>query len=182
LSLTVSAVTPFSQCASIPAAGAMVQTVTVKELFKTAFKSQGTDPPDATPGQWYRKEVNTESQTVLDNVSFKDDLDVVPGQAGSGTRIRLNFSNIPAGWTLTLPAYVGDKVHLIQATTGGDNGLFKPAANAIVLTTAGSVTYEVMAQQGKEIDYFTIPVTINNSTPSSTPGPMAHRRKLEGAL
>jgi hypothetical protein len=119
---------------------------------------------------------------VLDNVSFKDDLDVVPGQAGSGTRIRLNFSNIPAGWTLTLPAYVGDKVHLIQATTGGDNGPFNPAASAVVLTKAGSVTYEVMAQQGKEIDYFTIPVTINNSTPSSTPGPMAHRRKLEGAL
>ena len=34
-----------------------------------------------------------------------NDLDVVPGQAGSGTRIRLNFSNIPAGWTLTLPAH-----------------------------------------------------------------------------
>jgi hypothetical protein len=170
LSLTVSAVTPFSQCASIPAAGTVVQTVTVKELFKTAFKSQGTDPPDATPGKWYRKEVNTESQTVLDNVVFKNDIDVVPGQAGSGTRIRLNFSNIPAGWTLTLPVYVGDKVHFIQATTGGDNGLFKPAASAIVLTKAGSVTYEVMAQQGREIDYFTIPVTINNGTPSSTPG------------
>ena len=93
-----------------------------------------------------------------------------PVRPAPGTRIRLNFSNIPAGWTLTLPAYVGDKVHYIQSTTGGDNGLFKPAASAIVLTKAGSVTYEVMAQQGREIDYFTLPVTINNTTPSSTPG------------
>jgi hypothetical protein len=56
----------------------VVSTITIRELFKTAFKVQGQDPPNATPGQWYLKSNNTESQTVLDNISFNNALDIPP--------------------------------------------------------------------------------------------------------
>jgi len=119
LSTTVSSVTNFAQCNSTPTAGSVVSTLTVKELVNTAFKSPnvnltGTNS-NTIPGQWYQNGVNTESQTVLTNValvsstsqqspgSFADQINAVPGQADSATRIRVNFSNIPAGSPFPFP-------------------------------------------------------------------------------
>ena len=67
---------------------------------------------------------------------------------------------------------MGDRVHSIQATSGGDNGAFNPATKAITLSSpGGSVIYEVMAAQGNEIDWFTIPVTVNNTgSAGNSPG------------
>jgi hypothetical protein len=170
LSVAVSSVTNFAQCNSTPTNGTVVSTLTVKELVNTAFKSPASSTANATPGQWYQNGVNTESQTVLAGVGFSNALGAVPGQADSATRIRVNFSNIPAGVTLTLPVSVGNSSSSIQATTSGDLGAFSPAGSPITLTSAGSVTYEVRAQQGSAIDSFTIPVTVTYTfTPPSTP-------------
>jgi len=83
----------------------------------------------------------------------------------------VNFSNIPAGVTLSLPTSVASgTTGSIQATSSGDVGAFSPAGSAITLTSAGSVTYEVRTQNGSGIDSFTIPVTITYTyTPPSTP-------------
>jgi hypothetical protein len=186
LSTTVSSVTNFAQCNSTPTAGSVVSTLTVKELVNTAFKSPnvnltGTNS-NTIPGQWYQNGVNTESQTVLTNValvsstsqqspgSFADQINAVPGQADSATRIRVNFSNIPAGVTLSVPVSVGSGNSVIQATSSGDVGAFTIAGGAVTLTSAGSVTYQVVAQQAGAIDSFSIPVTITYTyTPPSTP-------------
>jgi hypothetical protein len=186
LSTTVSSVTNFAQCNSTPTAGTIVSTLTVKELVNTAFKAPnvnltGTNS-NTIPGQWYQNGVNTESQTVLPNValvsstsqqspgSFADQINAVPGQADSATRIRVIFSNIPAGVTLSVPVSVGSGNSIIQATSSGDVGAFTIAGGAITLTSAGSVTYQVVAQQAGAIDSFTIPVTLTYTyTPPSTP-------------
>jgi len=164
----------------------VVSTLTVKELVNTAFKSPnvnltGTNS-NTIPGQWYQNGVNTESQTVLTNVAlvnstsqqspgiFADQINAVPGQADSATRIRVNFSNIPAGVTLSVPVSVGSGNSVIQATSSGDVGAFTIAGGAVTLTSAGSVTYQVVAQQAGAIDSFSIPVTITYTyTPPSTP-------------
>jgi len=170
LSVAVSSVTNFAQCTSTPTAGTVVSTLTVKELVNTAFKSPAALPVNATPGQWYQNGVNTESQTVLAGVGFSNALGAIPGQADSATRIRVNFSNIPAGVTLSLPVSVGTAASSIQATSSGDVGAFSLAGSAITLTSAGSVTYEVRSQNGSAIDSFAIPVTITYTyTPPSTP-------------
>jgi len=172
LSTTVSSVTNFAQCNSTPTAGSIVSTLTVKELVNTAFKAPAAATINQTPGQWYQNGVNTESQTILTTVpaTWVNQLGAVPGQADSATRIRVNLSNIPAGVQLSLPVSVGSSTSAIQATSSGDLGTFSLAGNAITLTTAGSVTYEVRAQQGSAIDSFTIPITIIYTyTPPSTP-------------
>jgi hypothetical protein len=83
----------------------------------------------------------------------------------------VNFSNIPAGVTITLPVSVSSgTTGSIQATTSGDVGSFSLAGSSISLTSAGSVTYEVRTQNGGAIDSFAIPVTITYTyTPPSTP-------------
>jgi hypothetical protein len=174
LSVAVSSVSNFAQCNSTPTSGTppgtTISTLTVKELVNTAFKSPASSAINATPGQWYQNGVNTESQTVLAGVGFTNALGAVPGQADSATRIRVNFSNIPAGVTLSVPASVASGTSLIQATTSGDVGAFSLAGSAITLTSSGSVTYEVRAQNGSAIDSFTIPVTISYAyVPPSTP-------------
>jgi len=192
LSVAVSSVTNLAQCTSTPTtgtpAGSTVTTLTVKELVNTAFKSPASCPgtgcvnSNATPGQWYQNGVNSESQTVLSGIteisantqqapgSFANQLGNTPGLADSATRIRVNFSNIPAGVTITLPVSVGTATSSIQATTGGDTGSFSLAGSAIALTSAGSVTYQVITQQGSAIDSFAIPVVISYTyTPPSTP-------------
>jgi len=171
LSVAVSAVTNFAQCTSTPTSGTIVSTLTIKELVNTAFKSPNVSPVNSTPGQWYQNGVNTESQTVLPSTGFSDALGATPGQADSATRIRVNFSNIPAGVTLSLPTSVASgTTGSIQATSSGDVGAFSPAGSAITLTSAGSVTYEVRTQNGSGIDSFAIPVTITYTyTPPSTP-------------
>jgi len=170
LSVAVSSVSNFAQCTSTPTAGSIISTLTVKELVNTAFKSPAVLPVNSTPGQWYQNGVNTESQTVLPTANFSDALGAIPGQADSATRIRVNFSNIPAGVTLSLPVSVGTAASSIQATSSGDVGSFSIAGSAITLTSAGSVTYEVRSQNGSAIDSFAIPVTITYTyTPPSTP-------------
>jgi len=179
LSVSVSSVTNFAQCTSTPTAGTAISTLTIKELVNTAFKSPAVAAVNSTPGQWYQNGVNTESQTVLPSAVFTtctapqtcvNTLGAVPGQADSATRIRVNFSNIPAGVQLSLPASVGSATSSLQATTSGDIGAFSLAGSSITLTTSGSVTYEVRAQNGSNIDSFTIPVTVTYTyTPPSTP-------------
>jgi len=190
LSVAVSSVTNFAQCNSTPTAGTPITTLTVKELVNTAFKSPASSPANSTPGQWYQNGVNTESQTVLANLAtadsqnqqaagtFANQLKKTPGLADSATRIRINFSNIPAGVTLSLPASISSPVNCtgagctgtLQATTSGDVGAFSLSGSAISLTSSGSVTYEVVNQNGSGIDEFRIPVTITYAfTPPSTP-------------
>jgi hypothetical protein len=178
LSVAVSSTTNFAQCTSTPTSGTTVTTLTVKELVNTAFKSPaailGTPggQNNSTPGQWYQNGINTESQTVLaaNPGNWTNLLGNQPGLADSATRIRVNFSNIPAGVTLSLPVSVGTAASSIQATSSGDLGAFSPAGSAITLTSAGSVTYEVRSQNGSAIDSFAIPVTITYTyTPPSTP-------------
>jgi hypothetical protein len=172
LSVGVSSVTNFAQCNSTATSGTVVSTITVKELVNTAFKSPASSTANQTPGQWYQNGINTESQTVLTPVpsSFTDPLGAIPGQADSATRIRINFSNVPAGVTLSLPVSIGTAASSIQATSAGDVGAFSLAGSAITLTSAGSVTYEVKTQNGSSIDSFAIPVTVTYTyTPPSTP-------------
>jgi hypothetical protein len=192
LSTTVSATTNFAQCQSTPTSGTVVSTLTIKELVNTAFKAPSfigsgtTNPPTGNfvAGQWYQNGVNTESQTILSNVTlnssstistpnpgtFVDQTGAIPGQADWATRIRVNFSNIPAGVTLSLPVTIGSGSSIIVATSGGDTGGFTLAGSAVTLTSAGSVTYQVVAQNAGAIDTFNIPVTLTYTyTPPSTP-------------
>jgi len=179
LSVAVSSVTNFAQCNSTPTQGTVVSTLTVKELVNTAFKSPNATigavggVNNNTPGQWYQNGLNTESQTVLP-ANFKNESGgtspATPGQADTATRIRINFSNIPAGVTLSLPVTIGSGASTATATTSGDVGSFSAAASAITLTSSGSVTYQVTAQNGSAIDSFSVPVTITYTyTPPSTP-------------
>ena len=197
LSTAVSASTNVAQCQSTATSGTVVSTLTIKELVNTAFKSpnvclgvagngcpttNGAVADNRTPGQWYQNGVNTESQTVLTNLSasstlatpnpgtFVNQIGATPGLADSATRIRVNFSNIPAGVTLSLPVTVGSGASVLNATSSGDLGSFSLAGSAVTLTSAGSVTYQVVQQQAGAIDTFNIPVTITYTyTPPSTP-------------
>jgi len=186
LSVAVSAVSNFAQCNSTPTAGSTISTLTIKELVNTAFKSPAVSTGavggvfNNTPGQWYQNGLNTESQTVLP-ANFSNGAGtstVVPGQADSATRIRVNFSNIPAGVTVSVPVTIcatatctGTLNSFANATSSGDVGGFSIASGTSVsLTSSGSVTYEVRAQQGSAIDSFLVPVTITYTyTPPSTP-------------
>jgi hypothetical protein len=182
LSVAVSSVTNFAQCNSTATSGSVVSTLTVKELVNTAFKSPASSTQNATPGQWYQNGVNTESQTVLTGLptsgtnAWTNQIGAVVGQADSATRIRINFSNIPAGVTLSLPVSVASSgsnlstIGSLQATSAGDVGAFSLSGSAVTLTSSGSVTYEVRNQDGSKIDQFAIPVTITYTyTPPSTP-------------
>jgi len=179
LSVTVGTPTNFAQCNSTSTSGTLVSTLSVKELVNTAFKSPASSTSNLVPGQWYQNGVNTESQTVLPAGVFgaSNQLGATPGLADSGTRIRVNFSNIPAGVTLSLPVTIcgtatcaSTVTSFAQATTSGDVGAFSLAGSAVTLTSAGSVTYEVKGQNGSAIDTYVIPVTITYTyTPPSTP-------------
>lgn len=175
LSVSVSSVTNFAQCNSTPTSGTVVSTLTIKELVNSAFKAPASSTINQTPGQWYQNGVNTESQTVLTTVpgNWTNQISAVPGQADSATRIRVNFSNIPAGVTLSLPVTIGNAngtAPSAVATSSGDLGAFSPAGSAITLTSAGAVTYQIVGQNGSAIDSFSIPVTLTYTyTPPSTP-------------
>jgi len=181
LSVAISSVTNFAQCNSTVTAGSTVTTITIKELVNTAFKSPASSAGNSSPGQWYQNGVNTESQTVLTGLPTTGSGQIwtlqngsTPGLADSSTRIRVNFSNIPAGVTLQLPVTIGNAngttAPSAVATTSGDVGSFSPAGSNITLTTAGSVTYQVVAQNGSAIDSFSVPVIITYTyTPPSTP-------------
>jgi len=187
-SLSVSVTSPatnFTQCNSTPTAGTSVTALTIKELVNTAFKSPnvvtgavgGTPPNNNTPGQWYQNGLNTESQTVLTTLpsTWTNQLGSIPGEGDSATRIRINFSNIPAGVTLTLPVSIGtgctgNATSCATATTSGDVGSFSAATSPVVLTSSGSVTYQVTGQSGTLIDSFSVPITVTYTyTPPSTP-------------
>jgi len=182
LSVAVSSVQNFAQCNSTPTSGTVINTLTVKELVNTAFKSPAATlgtvglVNNNTPGQWYQNGLNTESQTVLP-ANFSNGSggtsSSVPGQADTATRIRVNFSNIPAGVTVSLPVSIASNPvgGTLTATSSGDVGAFSRAAGtSISLTSSGSVTYEVTAQNGSAIDSFGIPVTVTYTyTPPSTP-------------
>ncbi len=186
LSVAVASTSNFAQCTSTTTSGSVVTTLTVKELVNTAFKSPNVvtgavgGVNNNTPGQWYQSTLNTESQTVLSSVpsTWTNAVGSTPGQADSATRIRVNFSNIPAGVTLTLPVTIcatatcgtGTLASSATATTSGDVGNFSPASSNITLTSSGSVTYQVTAQNGAAIDSFLVPITVTYTyTPPSTP-------------
>jgi len=178
--------TTFTQCTSTATSGSVVTALIIKELVQTAFKSPAACPGsgcptgtnNATPGQWYQNNLNTESQTVLATglTNWSNTLGNQPGLADSATRIRINFSNIPAGVTLSLPVSIGTgctgttPTSCATATTSGDLGAFSMAGSAISLTSSGSVTYQVTGQSGAAIDQFNVPVTVTYTyTPPSTP-------------
>jgi len=187
LATAVSSVTNFAQCNSTSTAGTTITTqFTVRALVNTAFKAPASIPENSTPGRWYQNNVNTESQTVLSGVTVTNSTasqpnpgtfinqisGTTPGLGDSATRIRVNFSGIPAGVTLSVPVTIGSGATLAAATSTGDLGAFSLASGtSISLTSAtGSVTYQVIAQQAGAIDTFTIPVTITYTyVPPSTP-------------
>jgi len=183
-SLSVSVTSPptsFTQCNSTPTNGSTVTSLTVKELVQTAFKSPASTTTNTTPSGWYQNNVNTESQTIFTGIGglpptsgvptpWSDGINATPGQADSSTRIRINFSNIPAGVTLTLPVTIGSGTSTATATTSGDVGSFSMATGPISLTSSGSVTYQVTGQSGSAIDSYTVPVSVLYTyTPPSTP-------------
>jgi len=189
-SLSVSVTSPpanFTQCNSTATSGSTVTALTIKELVQTAFKSPNVvtgalgGVNNNTPGQWYQNNLNTESQTVLTGLPQTTSTTVTsgtwqiangatPGLADSATRIRINFSNIPAGVTLTLPVTIGSGSSTASATTSGDVGTFSLATSNISLTSSGSVTYQVTAQSGALIDSYSVPIIVTYTyTPPSTP-------------
>jgi len=172
----------FSQCQSTATSGTSFSNLTIKELVNTAFKSPNVvtgalgGVNNNTPGQWYQNNLNTESQTVFTAPSsWTDQISAIPGEGDSATRIRVNFSNIPAGVTVSVPVSIGTScgatpTSCAVATTSGDVGSFSAATSAITLTSAGSVTYQVVGQSGTSIDSFTVPITVTYTyTPPSTP-------------
>jgi len=187
LSVTVTSPPPsLTQCNSTPTSGTVISSLSIKELVQTAFKNQVCPGPgcpalvsNSIPGQWYQNAVNTESQTVLPSTpsGWTNSLGagIQPGLGDSATRIRINFSNIPAGVTLSLPVSIGTScgatpTSCATATTAGDVGGFSAAGSAITLTSSGSVTYQVTGQSGSAIDTFAVPVTVTYTyTPPSTP-------------
>jgi len=178
LSVAVSSVTSMTQCSSTPTAGSTISTLTVKELVNTAFKSPNVITGaigglnNNTPGQWYQNGINTESQTAISTpAGFTNQTNSAIGTADAATRIRINFSNIPAGVTVSVPVSIGTGNSVLNATASGDVGSFSLASGTnVTLTSSGSVTYEVRAQQGSAIDSFTIPVVVTYTfTPPSTP-------------
>jgi hypothetical protein len=190
LSVGVGSVSGFAQCNSTPTQGSVITTLSVKELVNTAFKAPaavlGTvgGINNNTPGQWYQNGLNTESQLVYSpptsgTGSYNNPLGATPGLADSATRFRVNFSNIPAGVTISVPVTIcqsatnctGTNTNVAQATSSGDIGPFSIATGTnVTLTSSGSVTYQVITQQGSNIDTFQIPVTVTYTyTPPSTP-------------
>jgi hypothetical protein len=197
----------FTQCTSTPTNGTSFSNLTIKELVQTAFKSPnacpatgsnpGTCPSNLSntiPGNWYQPGLNTESQTVLSGVtqvsstnvqppgSFADQISAVPGQADSSTRIRINFSNIPAGVTISVPVTItcsGTTCPSVNGSTftstavassSGDTGAFSSASGSISITSSGSVTYQITSQTGAGIDQLIVPITTTYTyTPPSTP-------------
>jgi hypothetical protein len=186
-SLSVSVTTPpanFAQCTSTATSGSTITNIKVSELVNTAFKAPAScsgvaatgctvNISNSTPGQWYQNGLNTESQTVLPtNISgWVNNIGATPGQADAATRIRINFSNVPAGVTISVPVTIQVNSSSILNATASDVGSFSIVSGSTVsLTSAGSVTYEVRAQQGGLIDSFSIPTTITYTyTPPSTP-------------
>jgi len=166
LSLTPPSTIPsFAQCTSTTTT---FSTFTIKEAIEGAFKSPNVATNNSTPGQWYTNGVNTESQTVIPAASFStagqgfsDPLAAVPGQADAATRIRINFSNIPAGVTVSLPVTITSGSFQLVATSSGDVGAFSIASGTTVaLTAAGSITYQVQAQSGSSLASIAVPITV----------------------
>ena len=187
-SLSVSVTSPpvsFAQCQSQTASGSqttLVGALKVSELVNTAFKTRLAIPPATNGvGQWYQNGVNSESQTIFTPPSTWGSPIATPGQADWATRIRVNVANIPGGVTVYLPVSImsGTTGQLV-ATSAGDLGTFTPATGSsltgvtnttfIALTSASSVTYEVVQQNGVGIDSFSFPIYVGYTyTPPSTP-------------
>ncbi len=163
LSVSVSPELNLSGCPSFSSTSA--GTVTISQLFNTAFKSPAVSASNSTPGGWYGG-LNTESQTVLSAApaGWTNQLTgVVPGQADHATRIRVNLSNIPAGITVLLPVNVSGSSGggTLVATSGGDLNAFSMDPGVqIPVTTSGSITYEVRSQSSTS---FAIPILISSA-------------------
>jgi hypothetical protein len=184
---TLSALVSGLTCA--PASGSVVDNITIAELVNTAFKSPAfSTASNGTVGAWYQNGVNTESQTSIPSppASFINQTASVVGQADAATRIRVTFANVPSSVTLSLPSgagtaqcgtspsfsYTGTPVCSgstppkilsgISATIGGDLGAFSQALGSTVqVVGSGSITYEVVGQNGSGIDSFNLPVTVS---------------------
>jgi uncharacterized protein (TIGR03437 family) len=167
LNVSVGNTATVTQCQG--ATNTTLTNLTISELFLNAFKSPASSTQNSTPAGWYQNNINTESQTVLPAtpLGWTNSLasaGVQPGKADAATRIRVNFSNIPSGVTISVPVTIGNTSSELVATSGGDLGAFKlQSGTSISLTTSGSVTYEVRAQQPSAIDSFTIPMTVSTS-------------------
>ena len=163
LSLSVSTPLPsFTQCQPQTTT---ITNFTIGRLLYSAFKSLASATNNATPGGWFQNS-NTESQTVLQPLpaGWIDQLSgIVPGQADTATRIRVNIANIPLGVTVTLPVNVNNgSGGTLTASSGGDLGTFSAAPGVgIAITSSGSVTYEVRAISATLA--FNIPITISGS-------------------
>jgi len=195
-SLSVSVTSPaptLAQCQSQTAAS-LLGNVKISELVNTAFKNQGSSTTNGV-GQWYQNGVNTESQTIFTNYpttgsqAWSSSLVATPGQADAATRIRVNISNIPAGVTVYLPVSVSSgTTGQIEAVSGGDlasstaPGTFSVASGStaggssvtyttyVAFTTSGSLTYQIVSQNGSGIDSFSFPIYVSYTyTAPSTP-------------
>ncbi len=166
LSVSVSPELNFSGCSSLSTS---IGTLTIGELFNTAFKSPAASASNSTPGGWYQYSVNTESQTVLSSTpsGWTNQLTgAIPGQADHATRIRVNLSNIPAGVTVLMPVNVTNSSGSgsLVATSGGDLGPFSTAIGTqIPVTSSGSVTYEVRSQFTVGTWAFQFPIAMSSA-------------------
>jgi len=178
-----STIPSFAQCTSTTTT---FSSFSIKELIQGAFKAPNVSTVsganNSTPGVWYTNGVNTESQTVIPAANFStvspgfvgnvsgNYNGSVPGQADAATRIRFNFSNIPAGVTVTLPVTISSGSFTLTATTSGDLGTFTAATTNPTLTAPGSVTYQVTAQSGSSLASIPIQIIVSYAyTPPATP-------------
>jgi len=180
--------TSFLQCESFDT---IASTVTFTEGFATSFKIRDAGPFSGTqniPGAIY----NTESGLIVPDTVAGAGSSYF-GLADSGTRLKITFSNLPHGITLTVPTSitdtVGGQIVLVALNNAGagyddvaDTGTFGgPTAltsgsltinysSSAVNTGSAVAVYEVVQANANAIDSFPIPITVSFTGAPGTPG------------
>lgn len=186
---TAGSVTGFLQCESYDQG---VQTVTFTEGFATSFKIRDAGPFSGlqnVPGAIY----NTESGLIVaDTVAGATS--TYFGLADFGTRLKVTFTGLPHGISLSVPTTLSDPttgaaavlVASNNATAGWDaipdgSGFGGPVgltsgaitinyASSLANTGIAAVAYEVTAANPNAIDAFSVPITLSFTGAPGVPG------------
>jgi len=186
--VTAGSTTGFLQCETYDT---IPSTVTFTEGFATAFKIRDAGAASnlntqTTPGAIY----NTESGLIVPETPGGS---VYFGLADTGTRLKITFSNLPHGITLSVPTIISDTVggSIVLVSTnnasagfddvadgagfGGPTGLTSGTvtinyASSAVNTGSAAVVYEVSVANQSAIDSFAVPIEVSFSGAPGTPG------------
>lgn len=165
LNFTVSAST-FPQCGP---AGSF--TARFLELFPNAFRTRGGTGASIPYGPPYQNDLtqiyNTESMFWGGVPGSGSYLSSGAGQATQATRLRIVFSGIPNGVTLTVPTSISSGFGTAAALVAvGVDGNTATSTGSVTLTGgAGAAVYEVTAANVGATE--TIPVTVTVGYPAS---------------